>query len=67
MEVDKADTEQNCAKGVKQERPRATGATWEPRTNRCWAEYGSTLEKASKYRTCLFQGKILSIFVINNI
>ena len=47
--------------------PKATGATWEPQNKNCWAEFGSTIEETSRYRACLFQGKMLSIFDINNI
>ena len=47
--------------------PKANGATWESSTNKCWAEFGSKIVKARKYRACLFKGKILPIFVINTI
>ena len=67
MKIDNTDTEQNCAKQAKQKMPKATGAKWEPSTNKCWAEFGSKIVKAHNLRACLFKGKILPIFVINTI
>ena len=55
LEVDNAETEEKCAENVKSEKPDATGATWEPSSKQCWAEYGNYVDSSSTdYRTCLF-------------
>lgn len=56
-----ANTEQECAQNVKNEKPDATGATWQvrPTHGRCVAEYGNAVDSSSmssNYRTCVFLG-----------
>ena len=57
LEVAEAETEQKCAENVKKEKPNARGATWEPSSKQCWAEYGKNVDFSSiDHRTCLFRG-----------
>ena len=50
--------EHDCGILVQQERPRASGATYYQKDNKCWAEYGTSIHKGDIYRACIFLGNI---------
>ena len=49
--------EHDCGVLVQQERPLATGATYDEKYSKCWAEYGTSIHKSNIYRACIFLGK----------
>ena len=60
-QVDKADTAEGCAKNVRLSTysHKATGATWNPKSKKCWAETGNSITASPDYRTCHFLSKFI--------
>ena len=54
-----SETEDECVNLVRTEMPNAAGATYEPKTKHCDAEYGNhvfRIYSSTYYRSCLFPG-----------
>ena len=51
-------TDYECADLVRSKKPNANGATWDPDTQICYAQFHARgIDGASLWRTCIFQGQ----------